>query len=85
VPAGVYVYSAFNANPAPKPAAFIAPSGKAVYFADYVYVGSTVVQMRNSLDAARIAVQPLLAGNLVLTQASSEPSVTHGTAFLCTP
>jgi hypothetical protein len=27
VPAGVYVYSSFNGNPPPHPAAFIAPSG----------------------------------------------------------
>jgi hypothetical protein len=85
VPAGVYVYSAFNGNPAPQPAAFIAPSGKAVYFGDYIYVGNRVVQMRSNLGAAQIAVRPLLAGNLVLTQASSEPSVIHGTMFLCTP
>jgi hypothetical protein len=85
VPAGMYVYSAFNGNPAPQPAAFIAPSGKAVYFGDYVYVGNRVVQIRSNLGAAQIAVRSLLAGSLVLTRASSEPSVIHGTVFLCTP
>jgi pyruvate/2-oxoacid:ferredoxin oxidoreductase alpha subunit len=68
-----------------RPAAFIAPGGKAVYFADYVYVGNRVVQMRSNLGAAQIAVQSLLAGNLVLTQANAEPAVTHGTVFLCMP
>jgi hypothetical protein len=40
----------------PQPAAYAAPSGKAVYFGDYVYVGNGVVQMRYNLGAAQAAV-----------------------------
>ena len=44
-----------------RPAAFIAPGGKAVYFADYVYVGNRVVQMRSNLGAAQIDAQQSVA------------------------
>jgi hypothetical protein len=85
VPAGVYVYSSFNGNPPPHPAAFIAPSGKAVYFGDYVYVGDHDVELRRSLTAAKTAVRNLVPRDLMLTQAESWMDIDRGTAFLCTP
>jgi hypothetical protein len=85
VPAGVYVFSAFNATPPPHPAAFIAPKGAVVYFGDYIYREDRAVELRNGLASAQVAVKGLIPRHATLTQADPEPSVKHGTAFLCTP
>jgi hypothetical protein len=89
VPAGVYVFSAFNAGPSPHPlphpAAFIAPKGGVIYFGDYIFVGDHIMELRNSIAAAQIAVRDIIPIKSTLTQADPEPSVERGTAFLCTP
>lgn len=89
VPAGVYVFSEFNAGPSPRPlphpAAFIAPKGGVIYFGDYILVGDHTVELRNDIAAARIAVKDIIPINSTLTQADPEPSVRRGTVFLCTP
>jgi hypothetical protein len=88
VPAGIYVYSPFNANSrlaaSARASAFIAPPGKAVYFGDYVLVDNQTVELRSNIDAARSGVRSLIHANLPLQAA--EPATTasvHG--FLCTP
>jgi hypothetical protein len=87
VPAGTYVYSPFNASAilAPPAAAtgFIAPPGRAVYFADYVFVGNQTVELRRDIDAARLGVRSLIPSDIVLDQA--EPvAITHVHPFMCT-
>ena len=85
VPAGVYVWSAFNGITAPATPAFIASSGSAVYFGDYIYVGDHAVDPRSNLGAARVAVKSVLPKDLQLVNASSPVAAVHATAFLCTP
>lgn len=85
VPAGVYVWSAFNETPAPGTPAFIASGDKAVYFGDYVDVGDHALNQRSNLAAAQLAMQSVLPKNLRLVNADSPPVAIHGTPFLCTP
>jgi hypothetical protein len=85
VPAGVYVWSAFNGTPAPGTPAFIASSGKAVYFGDYIRIGDRAVDQRNNLAAAQLAVQSVLQKKFRLANADTPAAAIHGTPFLCTP
>jgi hypothetical protein len=89
VPAGIYVYSPFNANAALLSSAgggsgFIAPPGKAVYFGDYVFVGNRTVGLRSDIDAARVGIGGLLTHGVVLEQAAPT-IVARVHPFLCTP
>lgn len=69
VPASAYVYSGRNSNarlPAsPNASGFIAPAGKTVYFADYVFVGNESGEQRRNLEAARDATKRLLQAILI--------------------
>lgn len=89
VPAGVYVFSGFNAAPAahplPRPAAFSAPSGGVVYFGNYIAMEDGSVELRSNLDAASSAVAGVIPKLSTLSQAEPEPTVQHGSVFLCTP
>jgi hypothetical protein len=89
VPAGVYVFSGFNAataaHPLPRPAAFIAPSGGVVYFGDYIGMEDGSVELRSNLDAASSEVAGVIPKLSTLSQAEPEPTVQHGSVFLCTP
>jgi hypothetical protein len=85
VPAGVYVWSAFNRTPAPGTPAFIASRGRAVYFGDYIYVGDHAIDQRSNLAAAQLSMQSVLPKNLRVVTADSPPAAIHGTPFLCTP
>jgi hypothetical protein len=88
VPASAYIYSLRDANarlPAsPNASRFIAPAGKTVYFADYVFVGNQSVEQRRSLEATREATKRLLPRDAILESAEAiTPPRGHG--FLCTP
>jgi hypothetical protein len=85
VPAGVYVWSAFNGTPPPGTPAFIASVDRAVYFGDYVYVGDHTIDQRRNLAAAQLATQSVLPRKFRLVNADSPPTAVHGTPFLCTP
>jgi len=85
VPAGVYVWSAFNGTPAPGTPAFIASSGRAAYFGDYIRVGDHAVDQHSNLVAAQLAMQSVLPKSFRPANAESPASALHGTPFLCTP
>jgi hypothetical protein len=88
VPASAYVYGGGNINarlPAsPNASGFIAPAGKTVYFADYVFVGNESVEQRRNLEAAREATKRLLPYGATLEPAEAI-TPPHGHMFLCTP
>ena len=88
VPASAYVYGGGSVNarlPAsPNASGFVAPAGKAVYFADYVFVGDESVEQRRNLEAAREATKHLLPHGAVLDPAEAI-TPPRGHRFLCTP
>jgi hypothetical protein len=83
VPAGIYVFGSTLRGQV-QPAAFVAPEGMAVYFGDYVAVGSKTVELQYDLSAAKSATAKLFR-RVELTQAQSRPDIVHGPGFLCTP
>lgn len=88
VPASAYTYGGGNVNarlPAsPNASGFIAPAGKTVYFADYVFVGEQSVEQRRNLEAAREATKRLIPRGAVLMEAEAI-TPPRGHMFLCTP
>jgi hypothetical protein len=88
VPASAYVYGGGNVNarlPAsPNASGFIAPAGKTVYFADYVFVGNQSVEQRRDLETAREATKRLLPRGAAL-EAAEAITPPRGHMFLCTP
>ena len=86
VPAGHYVYSAFNGAPlAGETLAFKAAEGHAAYLGDFIYTSAKRVELRRNSESLELAlpeVFPDMRGKLVLAEAVA---VRPPKAFLCAP